>query len=74
MVHRSYGYSYFTANVCPSLDAPANGTVTLSGNSYGSVATYQCDFRFEMTPSINTRNCSADGRWTGIAPICKGII
>lgn len=72
MVNHDFWYSFYAERFCPSLDAPINGTVTLSGNN-GSVATYHCDFGFEIPPCFNsTRICTAYGQWTGTAPTCNG--
>ena len=50
---------------CPNLEDPEHGTVSLSGTSPGSVATYTCN-----DGMVATRTCNSDGQWTGVAPTC----
>ena len=62
------------AATCEGLNNPGFGTVTVSGQSVGDTATYDCQSGFSLigTP---TRTCtlispgSAD--WSGEAPICE---
>ena len=55
---------------CGTLTKPDNGSVTQTGTSLGSVATYNCD---EGTVLIgrDNRTCQEDETWSGEAPICK---
>ena len=39
-----YNLSHVTAVDCPDLSDPANGEVTLSGNTFGSTATYRLEY------------------------------
>ena len=54
---------------CPALPVPANGGVTMTGITAGSVAAYFCDSGFML--SDNTpRTCQPDGAWDGVEPTC----
>ena len=56
--------------VCPVLDDPANGTVTLTSLTTGGVAAYVCDPGFELVGE-KTRNCMSNSEWSGVPPICR---
>ena len=53
------------------IGAPENGDVTLSGTTFGSEATYECDEGFELVGEA-TRVCEATGEWSGDEPVCDG--
>ena len=55
---------------CPMLDDPANGTVTWTSLTTGSVATYECDPGFELVGEMN-RICQTNSQWSGAPPICR---
>ncbi|XP_053405168.1 CUB and sushi domain-containing protein 1-like [Mercenaria mercenaria] len=54
---------------CGSLSSPANGTVSMSGSTYMSTATYICFTGFSLTGSV-TRICMSDGNWNSSDPSC----
>ncbi|KAJ7352852.1 hypothetical protein OS493_033394 [Desmophyllum pertusum] len=55
---------------CPALSDPANGAVTLSsGLVKGSTATYTCNNGYTAS-FATTRDCEADGQWSGETPSC----
>ncbi|KAJ7352843.1 hypothetical protein OS493_033385 [Desmophyllum pertusum] len=55
---------------CPALSNPANGAVALSsGLVKGSTATYTCNNGYTAS-FTTTRDCQADGQWSGGAPSC----
>ena len=62
------------AATCEGLTNPGFGTATLSGQSVGDTATYECQSGFDLV-GLPTRTCtqtspgSAD--WSGEAPICR---
>ena len=61
------------AIVCPNLDDPLYGSVTLSGNRVGDTATYKCDAGFTLSGGDRVRTCGANGVtgvWSGKAPVC----
>ena len=51
------------------MEAPAHGSVAVTGITYGDVATYSCDKSFEISGVIN-RQCLSDGQWSAAEPIC----
>ena len=53
--------------LCPSLTDPANGTVTWTGLTPGSTATYTCDEGFELN---RVQTCQSDGTWSDDPPTC----
>ena len=63
----NYIIIYYAAQ-CPTLASPANGMVTIDGNT----ATYSCDpgFDLESATGSATRTCQLTGSWTGTAPQC----
>lgn len=55
--------------MCPGLDAPENGGVSVPSTSYLSEATYTCDDGF-IIDGIATRQCGPDEMWLGNEPSC----
>lgn len=56
---------------CGDLEHPYNGSVTTdNGTTFGQFARYSCNFGFELNGN-DSRQCGADGTWTGDAPSCK---
>ena len=60
--------------ICSELSNPAFGTVTLSGRTLNSTATYTCNSGYNLV-GIPTRTCEelnfATADWSGTAPICE---
>ena len=54
---------------CASLPNPANGVVTVTGLTPGSVATYICDDSYQLIGG-DTRTCNSNGLWTNLEPFC----
>ena len=54
---------------CPPLEHPANGLVTLEGNSPGSVATYSCNESHSLLGSA-TSQCQSNEAWSNQPPTC----
>ena len=54
---------------CGYLDAPENGTVSVSGTTYNSVANYSCDPGFGLIGDA-MRTCLGTGNWSGSEPTC----
>ena len=50
--------------------SPANGIVTISGNSPGDKATHSCDTGFELVGD-DTLTCGLDGMWSPDPPVCR---
>lgn len=59
----------YSGIVCPNLENPEYGTVSLSGNTPGSKATHRCNFGFKLVGE-EVRNCQTNGEWDGEAPTC----
>ena len=60
----------FIAIDCGSLPDPEFGTVTITGTSTGSLATYKCNKGFKLNGS-STRVCLNTGEWSQEAPTCE---
>ena len=54
---------------CPPLELVAHGQVIVSGENYGSRATYTCDFGYRLI-GTDKRKCLSDGSWSGSNPYC----
>ena len=54
---------------CESLSDPANGMVTVTGLTPGSIATYTCNNSYQLLGN-NTRTCDSNGSWTNMEPTC----
>ena len=55
--------------MCPALVSPANGIVSVTGNSSGDNATYTCEPDYDLV-GVSVRVCGNDGEWSGEAPVC----
>ena len=62
-------YSFTVIN-CGNLPAPKFGSVSLTGVTFGSTATYSCRKGYVLV-GVSVRTCQANGQWSGRAPICK---
>ncbi|XP_064383648.1 CUB and sushi domain-containing protein 3-like [Halichondria panicea] len=60
------------AIICPKLDDPEDGQVTVTDLTPSSTAEYSCNHGFK---SFGTawRKCQANGEWSGKAPTCKRV-
>ncbi len=59
-----------TAVDCMNLLNPRDGSVSLTGTIFTSVATYSCNDGFSLNGRV-TRMCQADGTWSEDAPTCE---
>ena len=64
---------FFTVVPCTILKNPANGTLRLTGTSYGNTATYTCDTGFVLVGS-ETLICGDDGMWSDLPPVCQSVV
>ena len=63
--------SFLAVVVCPNLQDPPNGIVTLSmGTVFESQATYTCSGGFVISSGDDTRTCEANGEWSGSETTC----
>ena len=59
--------------MCPTLSNPANGQVTVSTHTVGSVATYTCNNGYNLT-GANMTMCVKNGvlgKWSPKEPTCQ---
>ena len=69
-MHTILCMNLFLTGGCPVLGDPANGMVTWTSFTTGSVATYECDRGFELVGQM-TRTCRRNLEWSGVPPICR---
>ena len=55
---------------CPDLSDPANGAVTVNGQSVGDTADYSCNDGFELVGAM-TVTCESDGEWSDDPSVCR---
>lgn len=55
---------------CRRLNNPSDGSVSLSGTTVGSTATYSCNDGFTLQGQ-STRTCQSNSQWSGSAPTCQ---
>ena len=55
-----------------NLENPANGNVTLRGNSVGDTAAFTCNPGFQLI-GISVLTCQNDGTWNDSLPTCIEI-
>ena len=60
---------HFTVN-CPELSQPEGGTVSVTGNYQGAIATYTCN-RGYMLVGMATRTCLSTEVWNSTEPTCE---
>ena len=62
---------FFTSvAVCGFLPDPVNGMVTISGPTFGSIATYTCNTGYILIGDTE-RVCQGNGVWSGSEPVCQ---
>lgn len=54
---------------CGGLSDPVNGAVSAPITTFDATATYSCDIGHDPVGDT-TRQCMADGTWSGAAPTC----
>ena len=57
--------------LCSKLSSPAYGSVTWTGLTCGSTATYTCDSGYQLSGD-QSRTCLSTGVWSGQEPTCTG--
>ncbi|XP_062523950.1 CUB and sushi domain-containing protein 3-like [Corticium candelabrum] len=58
---------------CSTLHAPLNGKIVGGNFYYPNFVLYSCDYGYQILSGNSTRKCNEIGKWTGIAPLCKGV-
>ena len=64
---------FIIAKDCGDLTVPISGAVTYNGTTFGFEAYYSCEesYSFRNASRLTSKRiCGADGRWTGLEPIC----
>jgi hypothetical protein len=61
------------AVMCENLQAPNDGSLSLSGTSFLSEAVYTCNFGFNLSSGGEsfTRICQNTAQWSGVEPTCE---
>ena len=62
--------SLISAGLCDGLSDLGNGTITVTGQTEGSNATYICDDGYQLTGGNSIRTCVDTGMWSGQEPTC----
>ena len=55
--------------LCPNLDDPSNGSVSVNYNFVGGRAYYSCNFGYRLS-HYSSRRCQLSGTWSGTQPTC----
>ena len=58
-----------SGDVCPPLEDPDNGRVTVTGFGIGDEASYTCDQGYQLD-GVSSLTCSSDGQWSSQPPTC----
>lgn len=64
-------FRFFPAKDCGPLRAPVNGSAIGNLSVFPNKVLFQCDEGFILKGS-ETRQCQANGLWTGNGTTCKG--
>lgn len=69
---RSHKYFFlFPGRPCGVLATPTDGSKVDNGHLFGDVVTFSCKLGFRLSGN-NSRQCLADGTWSGYATGCNG--
>ena len=63
----------FVVVTCSQLAAPTNGAMVTSSNTYNSTAVFSCSTGYVISGS-SLRICQSNGDWSGVPPLCNGLI
>ena len=55
---------------CGDPDSPANGDVSYTTTTEGSVADYSCDEGYDLN-GVTQRICQSNNTWSGDVPTCE---
>jgi len=68
---KSY-HSFFIAAIdCGGLSSPSNGQISVTGTTFGSMATYSCDPGYTLDGNTS-RTCQSNGQWSSSQLSCNG--
>ena len=62
----------FSSAFCPDLTDPPNGNHSITGNTVGHIAIFECDPGYELIGD-DVLGCQEDGQWTSSVPSCQEI-
>lgn len=63
----------FRTGLCPTLTAPTNGFVVMTGNTVSSIAMYSCISNYALV-GYEVRECTATAGWNRVEPICCKLL
>ena len=69
----SHKYLRVSAVSCPTPSHPAFGRVMFNSVTYNSLISYECNYGY-MIIGESVRRCDRSKEWTGLQPICRGIL
>ncbi|XP_053376346.1 uncharacterized protein LOC128547458 [Mercenaria mercenaria] len=55
---------------CETIEAPVNGTMNITGLTFGSDVTFQCDVGYKLTGAEKIE-CLSTGKWSANTPYCR---
>eukprot|EP00051_Salpingoeca_urceolata_P017103 m.230791 g.230791 ORF g.230791 m.230791 type:complete len:2290 (-) comp18860_c1_seq4:608-7477(-) len=58
---------------CSALSNPSHGTVQVSGFTFGTVATYECNTGYQISHELPLE-CMASGSWSRSPPVCNIVV
>jgi len=61
-----------TVTMCPTLNPPQNGNLTVSSYLPNGTAQYECDTGFVLSGNAS-RTCGGNGQWSGSNPTCTAV-
>ena len=71
LTYSGYYIAHIDVNNCETLEDIDNGSVSMTGVTPGSTATYNCNQDYQLKGPA-TRTCLSDGTWSGMEPTCIG--
>ena len=59
--------------LCPPPPQIDHGKFLLQGQSFGAMATYECDEGYELPRKYSERQCLLNKNWSGYSPLCRSM-
>ena len=69
--YNSFDFLSLSGVKCLGVEPVHFGDVTIESTDYGGVVEYSCHSHYVMVSGNSTRECLANGTWSGQAPVCK---